>query len=658
MRTFPWLILLFVVGPLLGQAKKPPAEFKAPPPEQLAELNKKFQELKQAVGKAKTALEQGPLSAKGASSQGQADLEIYVKAIEWQIKHNEFLNGDTKQALSVIEQGLARCQQAQTGKRVWLEKPAGTWVPLGYISKIDGSVQPFALAFPPDYGKDPQKKYRLDVVLHGRDGTLCETKFLATHAQGKPAPKDVECLTLEVYGRGNNAYRWAGEIDVLEATTEAMKFQVDPKQIVLRGFSMGGAGTWHIGLRRPFFAAVLQPGAGFTTTHGYVGALPALLPSPVEETLRIYDAILYAENAFNVPIVAYSGEKDGQKKAADNIEARLKELGLSERMTHLIAPGLEHQFPPAWKAKTDAEIAKLLAQAHEKPKPPKEIRFTTYSVIHGEASALQILSLEQEYDQALVVASLLDDLYTLKTKNIASIKIHFSQGKRPKAITLDGQKFENPKLDPDTVIFSKVGGQWTLGRLAEEKFKGVTPTGHILSGPIDHAFMDKFVCVIGNDAEDSPALIQFRRFEREWEKWMRGKLPTLKASEIKDPSALFAQSNVILFGTPASNPLISRILPQLPFLWTEKEITWRGKSYDAKTHLPMLIYPNGSGHYVVLNSGHTFHEADFKGTNALLYPRLGDFALVRPKPSEKEPAQFEIIESGLFDRNWKFPKPK
>ncbi len=45
----------------------------------------------------------------------------------------------------------------------------------------------------------------------------------------------------------------------------------------------------------------------------------------------------------------------------------------------------------------------------------------------------------------------------------------------------------------------------------------------------------------------------------------------------------------------------------------------------------MLIYPNplNAGRYVVLNSGHTFHEADFKGTNALLYPRLGDFAILK-----------------------------
>ena len=83
----------------------------------------------------------------------------------------------------------------------------------------------------------------------------------------------------------------------------------------------------------------------------------------------------------------------------------------------------------------------------------------------------------------------------------------------------------------------------------------------------------------------------------------------------------------------------------------------------AKTHLPVLIYPNpfarvASGGYVVINSGHTFREADLKGTNALLYPRLGDWAVLKPKPTKDDPAGFEVIDAGLFDENWQFPKAK
>ena len=40
---------------------------------------------------------------------------------------------------------------------------------------------------------------------------------------------------------------------------------------------MGGAGTWHIGLHQPGKFCVIGPGAGFTTTRGYVADLPETL---------------------------------------------------------------------------------------------------------------------------------------------------------------------------------------------------------------------------------------------------------------------------------------------------------------------------------------------------------------------------------------------
>jgi hypothetical protein len=60
---------------------------------------------------------------------------------------------------------------------------------------------------------------------------------------------------------------------------------------------------------------------------------------------------------------------------------------------------------------------------------------------------------------------------------------------------------------------------------------------------------------------------------------------------------------------------------------------------------------------VVLNTGHTFHATDFEGTNALLYPRLGDFAVLRLAPTKKDPLAVEVPRAGLFDDFWRFPRP-
>ena len=285
------------------------------------------------------------------------------------MKFGEWYHKDSgKWVLTTLDRGLERAKQAEGGKAPWREQ-TGRWVLRAYRSKVDDSVQPYGVLIPHDYGKDPKKQWRLDVVLHGRDSSLTEAKFIASHDGGKEAPKDLGYVQLEVYGRGNNAYRWAGETDVFEAfegfqAAEANRLKrpmIDESKIVLRGFSMGGAGTWHLGLQHPFRFAVMGPGAGFSTTHGYIKGLPNPLPDHQEKCLRIYDAVDYAENVFDIPVVAYSGSNDPQKAAADNIEKVLKAFPEKLRFTHLIAPGLEHKMPAEWQAKAEAEYQKAIA---------------------------------------------------------------------------------------------------------------------------------------------------------------------------------------------------------------------------------------------------------------------------------------------------------
>jgi hypothetical protein len=96
----------------------------------------------------------------------------------------------------------------------------------------------------------------------------------------------------------------------------------------------------------------------------------------------------------------------------------------------------------------------------------------------------------------------------------------------------------------------------------------------------------------------------------------------------------------------------------IPLDWTADVLKLGGEGFDPASHLPMLVQrsPFQQGRYIVLNSGHTFHEADFKGTNALLYPRLGDYAIVKPTLTAKDPAAFDVVTTGLFDEHWQVPK--
>lgn len=207
----------------------------------------------------------------------QADVGIYLKAADWILRHPEefFRPASNDQLIAVLEKGLARVAEVQSGALSW-PKQKGR-LSRGYISRIDGSVQPYGLVIPESY--DPAKPTRLDVVLHGRADTQNEVNFLFAHDAAKPIPPAQQHLVLEVYGRGNNAYRWAGEADVFEAVESVRsRYNVDPNRIVLRGFSMGGAGAWHIGLHYPDQWVAIEAGAGFAETRTYA-KLPPLRPS-------------------------------------------------------------------------------------------------------------------------------------------------------------------------------------------------------------------------------------------------------------------------------------------------------------------------------------------------------------------------------------------
>jgi dienelactone hydrolase len=611
---------------------------------------------------------------------GLAEVDIFIKAATWIVRHNEFYQPNYGEwTLEMLDRGLLRASQLQSGQMgPWLQQ-SGVEILRAYRSRVDGSVQPYAVTLPADYGKNPKKKYRLDIVLHGRDPSLTEVKFLYQHGAFKAAPKDQDFIRIDIFGRGNNAYRWAGETDVFEAVDNFITVErffgrdrlidgsadidgrlLSPNRVVLRGFSMGGAGSWHIGLHYPDRWCVIGPGAGFTVTHGYIKGLPEKLPPYQEACLHIYDAADYAENAFNVPVVAYSGADDPQMDAARQIENRLKALGI--KMTHLVAPGLGHSFPAEWQQKAEAEYARYAGKGRAEY-PPK-VRFVTYTLRYPSCSWVEVLALEKHYEKTLVEAEKTDTGFTVKTANVRGLRLTLADVVAlPQVVKIDGEVMNvRPYRNSAglvTISLDRRDGRWH-GVLPQKQY-----VDHLrqprkaaaLQGPIDDAFMDGFLCVRGtgkpwHEATQKYAEKNLQRFQAEWNQFMRGDLPIKDDVDVTEED--INGKHLILFGDPASNSLIAGVVDGLPLKWTKESITLAGKTYAAAEHVPALIYPSplNTNRYVVLNSGHTFHAADFRGTNALLYPRLGDYAILKPAPSDKDPAAATVIAAGLFDDSW------
>jgi pimeloyl-ACP methyl ester carboxylesterase len=551
------------------------------------------------------------LSATLAKINGPADLrtdvEIYLKAGQWLLRHpEEFYKPEySAQLLSVLERGLARAAELESGSPTW-SKQKGR-LSRAYRSRVDGSVQPYGLIIPENY--DPAKPSRLDVVLHGRAAQMNEVSFLFGHDSTKPVPPEQKHVVLEVFGRTNNAYRWAGETDVFEALESVRKrYNIDLNRIVLRGFSMGGAGAWHIGLHYPDQWAAIEAGAGFAETKVYA-KLPADTPDFQVRTLHIYDAADYAENAANVPTVGYGGEIDPQLAAS-----RLIEKGVSGmqnvKALFLVGPQTAHKWHPDSLKQSNAFLDSAVAAGRS---IPDRIHFVTYTTRYNKCFWLTIDGLDWHYNRAEVDGTR-DDL---KTQNVAALTLD-----REASPTIDGQKPGRGRS------FVKENGKWRTG----------TPKGlrkrHGLQGPIDDAFLDSFSVV------NAP-----ERLKAEWAKWMRGDLPESNSGD--------KGKNIVLFGDADSNAEIRKINDKLPVRWSGSEIVAGDQRFPASEHTLALIYPNPNDpeHYVVLNSGLTFGEKEFKGTNALLYPRLGDYAVIRKSDGK-------VVLAGIFDEQWRLRSEK
>jgi dienelactone hydrolase len=637
-----------------GQSYEPPPA-NLPSDEAMKEITEKGKRLAQALT---------TLKNQGWKDQVLVDIEVYLRAAESIVQHKEFYSKDsTAWTLAVLDRGLMRARLLSAGETPWLTA-FGQTVARGYRSRVDGSVQPFAVTYPLEFGKDPEKRWRVDVVLHGRDTSLTEVKFLHANSGDRAVPKEQDFIQITIFGRGNNAYRWSGESDVFEAMDAYGNSEnivgraqlTDNSHVVLRGFSMGGAGTWHLGLHWPDRWCCIGPGAGFTTTHGYVANLKQPLPAYQEACLHIYDAVDYALNAFDVPVVAYSGSEDPQKKAADNIEAILQKAGIP--MDHLVAPGLGHSFPPAWFHKANELYTKHAT------KPPADhvdmINFVTYTLKYPGCRWLTLLGLDKHYDKASVLAAHTDAGYNLRTENVRALRIMLAdQSGKPHDVTIDGQKLvAQPSLveaGTYAVFLQRRGPTWlpVLRQRLDTQQQQRPRKVHGLQGPIDDAFSEAFLCVRStgkgwHEATRKLADARLERFHYEWSKFWRGQLPVKSDTEVTADD--IAGRHLILFGDPASNSLIAQVLDGLPLEWNRDQVRFAGRVVSAERHLPVLIYPNplNAQRYVVLNTGHTIPTGDYTKTNALLFPRFGDYALLRAGENGAE----EVVTAGLFDDAW------
>src|SRR5258708_11955430 len=130
---------------------------------------------------------------------------------------------------------------------------------------------------------------------------------------------------------------------------------------------MGGAAGWQFAVPHAdrWFAA--NPGAGFAETAQFLNIFQkeSLQPAWYERKLwHLYDCTDYAANLIACPTVAYSGELDNQKQAADVMAEALKDEGID--LVHVIGPKTKHAYHPDAKREVERRMESLAVRGRQK----------------------------------------------------------------------------------------------------------------------------------------------------------------------------------------------------------------------------------------------------------------------------------------------------
>ena len=471
-----------------------------------------------------------------------------------------------------------------------------------------------------------------------------------------PGLAPANTILLVPYGRYCNATKFAGEIDVFEALAAIREENViDPLRIAIAGFPMGGASTWHLAVHHAGLWCAALPGAGFAETAAYTQAFAPGRDPPNSWEQRLwnwYDATAAAGNLFNCPTLAYSGEIDPQIQAAKMMERAMIPEGLV--LEHLVGPQTGHRYHPQSQQLLTDRLEKFLDQGRSPVS--QEIRLTTHTLRHTGQAWIDLRGLEQHWQRADLRARLANDgTVTIATRNVIAFTLPFWI----KAAVIDGRKVPLPQVAAgETVWLTRTvpGPQdaWTVGApwSGLHKDRGLT-------GPIDDAFMDPFLFVRPTGQPQHPALGnwvdgELRHARKLWRDLFRSELVVRDDRDVTDTD--IAGHNLVLWGDPSSNRLLARILDRLPLSWTARTLVFRGQTYDATHHAPILIFPNplNPARYVVLNSGIDFRDHAY-GTNSLQVAKLPDYAIldIRDPPGPRWPGR--IVDAGFFDEEWRLP---
>ncbi len=463
-----------------------------------------------------------------------------------------------------------------------------------FLSRIDGSVQYYAIRYPRHY--DPLKSYGILFSLHGSGD---EGLIMAEAHDNKDWAFVVATTDRRPWGLEYHAW---GQIDLHEVLDEvADRHRIDLDRVCLTGASMGGHGSLYHALMFPSKFAASAPEASY--------ASPMVLSSPHLGRSHIYAApgirgmmarmsldrhlLGYAENARLIPLYMIHGGSDNVVYPINPrlFQARVRDLGIPFR--YLEVPGRPHFW---FEPRIDEGEGRLWAVCIDHPEVigflekqrrlefPEEFDVRMIDIgVNDTFYWVRVLEQERAFDLTPIRAEVRGGSILLKTKNVSRLELHLPEALiRGSEVSVDWNGRESRvTIPPNRKVV-----------LGPDPGPGLRKTPD-LSGPLRNAFYKPAVLVYGTQGspEETEALLNNARiYARRFWRWANGFIRIVADRDVED--ATLRDFNLILFGSPERNSMTARVSAELPLRIEGDTVIFDGQPLEEKDLGVAMVYPN------------------------------------------------------------------
>ncbi len=426
-----------------------------------------------------------------------------------------------------------------------------------FVSNIDGSVQYYSVR-PSLAGAASERGMIL--TLHGA----------AVNAQRQTevyAAKEWAHIVAPTNRRpfGFDWEDW-GRIDAFEAMADARQhFKTNPAEVYLTGHSMGGHGTWHLGVTYPDRFAAIGPSAGWHSFWSY-GRMPSRTPDNEIDRMLVRsvtpsDTTQLQRNLAELGVYVLHGDADKNVPVDQARYMRAQLGGFHPDFAYFEQPQAGH-----WWGDVCCDWPPMMDFFQRRKRPDsKEVQHVDFRTANpGISAEAYWVRIEAQPRQLEVSRVALDrDLEKRKvsgtTSNVSRLSLDLTDfGRRGKLeIQLDGQTVSGVRGSSlrRRVWLEKEDDRWKPVSRPSAKLKGPARYGTFKS-----VFNNRVVLVYGtsgSDAENQWAYSK-ARFDAE-QFWYRGNGSfEVVADTDFDPDA-DRNRNVVLYGNADTN----RVWPAL-----------------------------------------------------------------------------------------------